>query len=304
MTVEAAGEAPFISTVVRTYNRPERLRECLQSLSAQTFADFEAVVVNDGGVDVSEIVADELGGIRHQYIHNQTNRGRTAALNIGVKAARGAYVSFVDDDDGVRPHYLETLARTARQADRPVVYSDVVNVTFQKDPATQNWKKVQEQLIYSFDFERDNFLLANYIPINCLLIQKDCFDAVGPFDESLSVYEDWEFLLRLSRKFDFVHIRETTGEYRRRDDNSNILEQDSYRANERTVKRRFRRDRDQAFDAIFKRTFQLQRDARNAVQQGNQAIQQNQILRQQLQDAQRVIQDLQTRLMKPGGGAS
>lgn len=287
---------PFISTIVRTYNRPERLRECLQTLAAQTFDSFEVVVVNDAGEDVSEIVADELSGVEHQYLRNPVNRGRTANLNIGVNAAKGAYVSFVDDDDGVLPNYLQTLAGAARPQNLPMVYSDVLNVTFQQDPQTHEWKRVQEQLVYSFDFEKDNFLLANYIPINCWLVRKDCFAAVGPFDESLTVYEDWEFLIRLSRKFTFQHVREVTGEYRRRDDNSNILEQDSYKANERTVKRRYRRDRDAVFDPIFKSTFQQQRETRQALQQAQQHAQQNQILKQQMTEAQRLIQDMQAQM--------
>ncbi len=284
---------PFVSTIVRTYNRPQRLRECLQTLAAQTFDSFEVVVVNDAGEDVSEIVAEELNGVEHHYICNPENRGRTANLNIGVNAARGEYVSFVDDDDGVLPHFLQTLANAARPQHLPMVYSDVLNVTFQQDPQTHEWKRVHEQLVYSFDFERDNFLLANYIPINCWLVKKDCFDAVGPFDESLMVYEDWEFLIRLSRKFDFRHIREVTGEYRRRDDNSNILEQESYKANDHAVKRRYRRDRDAVFDPIFKRTFQHQRETRQATQQAQQLAQQNAVLKQQMAEAQRVIQDLQ-----------
>ena len=81
---------------------------------------------------------------------------------------------------------------------------------------------------------------------------------MGPFDESLLVYEDWEFLIRLSRKFDFQHIAKITGEYRRRDDNSNILEQERYLENEQVVKRRFMQDRDTIFDEKFKRIFQQQ----------------------------------------------
>ncbi|MDP8244584.1 MAG: glycosyltransferase family A protein [Candidatus Hinthialibacter antarcticus] len=287
---------PFISTIVRTYNRPDRLRECLQTLAAQTFDSFEVVVVNDAGEDVREIVEDELAGVAHHYMCNPVNRGRTANLNIGVNAANGEYVSFVDDDDGVLPHFLQTLADAARPQQLPMVYSDVLNVTFQQDPHTHEWKRVQEQLIYSFDFEKDNFLLANYVPINCWLVRKDCFDAVGPFDESLTVYEDWEFLIRLSRKFNFQHVSKVTGEYRRRDDNSNILEQESYKANDRTVKRRYRRDRDAVFDPIFKSTFQKQRETRQALQQAQQYAQQNQVLKKQMAEAQRVIQDMQTQM--------
>lgn len=298
----AADTRPFVSVVVRTYNRPERLRECLQSLTRQTYSDYEIVIVNDGGMDVAAILEDELAGHRYQYVCNPTNYGRTPALNVGIEATSGDYVAFLDDDDGVLPHHLQTLVNTALPEKLPVVYSDVINVTFQKDETTGEWKRVQEQLVYSFDFASDNFLLANYIPINCLLIRRDCFDAVGPFDESLSVYEDWEFLIRLSRKFEFKHVATVTGEYRRRDDNSNILEQESYPENEKVVKRRYRDDRDAIFDEKFKSTFALSREIRQRTAQLEQIIRQNQIMQQQLRQAQQTVQQIQQQLHQSRGG--
>ena len=149
-------------------------------------------------------------------------------------------------------------------------------------------------MVYSFEFSRDNFLLANYIPITCLLIRRGCFDVVGPFDESLLVYEDWEFLIRLSRKFSFKHIPKVTGEYRRRDDNSNILEQPSYPVNERVVKRRFRDERDAAFDPIFKLTFQQNRDTRNLQAEYDRLLQQAQLLQRQFNEVQQEVVRLRT----------
>lgn len=280
---------PVVSIIVRTYNRPERLRECLQCIHKQDYRPLEVIVVNDAGEDVETVIHDELDDIAYKYIAHRINLGRTAGLNTGVEAASGDYINFVDDDDGVYPHHIKTLVNTAVPDRLPVVYSDVLNVTFQQDPNTSEWKRVQEQLVYSFDFERDNFLLANYIPVTCLLIRRDCFDAVGPFDESLLVYEDWEYLIRLSRKYDFKHVAVVTGEYRRRDDNSNIKEQESYLENEKVVKRRYQAERSRVFDPIFKSTFALKRDVRNrtqqlqqVVQQANQIQSQNQALQQEL----------------------
>ncbi|MEW6238208.1 MAG: glycosyltransferase [Candidatus Omnitrophota bacterium] len=286
-------EQPLVSIIVRTYNRPERLQECLQCLQKQDYRRIEIVVVNDGGADVEHLLPVELGGLDYRYIRNPENMGRTAALNIGVEAAKGDYIAFLDDDDGALPHHIRTLVEAAAPQGLPVVYSDVLNVTFERDPRTQAWRRVKEQLIYSFDFERNNFLLANYIPINCLLIRRDCFDAAGPFDESLSIYEDWEFLIRLSQMFPFKHVRAVTGEYRRRDDNSNILEQESYPINERVVKRRYRDQRDGVFDEIFKRTFQQQREIRQREAQFEQLLRQANHLQIQLAEAQKIILQLQ-----------
>jgi glycosyltransferase involved in cell wall biosynthesis len=289
---------PTISVIVRTYNRPERLKECLQSLAQQTYDSFVVVIVNDAGEDVADLIPVELGTIPYRYICNPENRGRTAALNIGIEAAAGQYVCFLDDDDAVYSHHLKTLADTAVPQQLPVVYSDVINVTYQQDPHTGQWNRVHEQLVYSFDFDPDKFLLANYIPITCLLIRRDCFDAVGPFDESLLIYEDWEFLVRLSRKFPFKHTQTITGEYRRRDDNSNIKEKEAYPVNERVVKRRYRDNRDAQFDPIYKQTFQQNREIRNRDAHIGKLTQQINQLQSQIIEANRRMARMQQEIIQ------
>ena len=87
--------------------------------------------------------------------------------------------------------FWETLLPTALERDLPVIYSDVKNVTFEKDNGIGRmekgfWNNSHTPSISSGTI----FLLGNYIPINCLLIRRDCFDDVGLFDEGLSVYEE------------------------------------------------------------------------------------------------------------------
>ncbi len=290
-------KTPDVSIVVRTYNRPEHLRECLSCIQAQSYPSLQTIVVNDAGEDVEPIVHEVLQERNHKYICNPQNMGRTAALNIGVENTDGTYICFLDDDDVIYPEHVKTLAETALPSQRPFVYSDVLNVTFEQDKLTHEWKRAQEKLVYSFDFERNNLLLANYIPITCWLVRRDCFDAVGPFDESLLVYEDWEFLIRLSRKFDFYHIRQVTGEYRRHGDNSNLIEQEAYHENERVVKRRYRQERDRIFDGIFKSTFQHQREMRQLQQRFQNLVQQASQMQNQLVESKKTIGKLQKELI-------
>jgi len=253
---------PVVSIVVRTYNRPERLAVCLDSLAQQTYRDLEAVVVNDAGCDVQSVIDSFAGRFVCRSLCHETNRGRTAALNTGITGAHGRYIGFLDDDDIVYDNFLETLVPVALERDLPVIYSDVKNVTFEKDAETGEWKRVLEHLTYSFDFERNNFLLGNYIPVNCLLIRRDCFDDVGLFDETLTVFEDWDFLIRLSRKYDFLHIAKITGEYRRWDDNSNMVERERYPEAEKIIQERYKNERNAIFDEVFKSTFALKREMR------------------------------------------
>ncbi len=101
---------PFFSIVIPAYNRAELLKETIASVRAQTFAEWELIVVDDGSTDHTRQVItsqrDEDGRIR--YVHQQ-NAERSAARNNGMRHAKGTYICFLDSDDRYAPEYLSTL---------------------------------------------------------------------------------------------------------------------------------------------------------------------------------------------------
>ena len=112
-----------ISIVIPVYNKAEYIVGCLDSLLSQDFASFEVVAVDDGSTDLSGKLCDEkaAGDGRIRVIHT-ANGGVTAARRIGVEAAKGKYIVFVDADDELLPGALRTLheAVTAHEADEVV----------------------------------------------------------------------------------------------------------------------------------------------------------------------------------------
>ena len=111
----------LISVVIPVYNCAPYLDACLQSLQAQTWRNWEAVLVDDGSSDGSAALCDvwarKDGRVR---VLHQKNAGVPAARNSGMDAARGAYMAFVDADDRVEPEYLEVLRRTLGDAQMSV----------------------------------------------------------------------------------------------------------------------------------------------------------------------------------------
>ena len=75
---------------------------------------------------------------------------------------------------------------------------------------------------YSFDFDSDQMLVHNFIPILCIMHERSCFDKVGYFDETLRTHEDWDLWVRMSRKYKFVHKKEITAEFAWRPDGHSI----------------------------------------------------------------------------------
>jgi glycosyltransferase involved in cell wall biosynthesis len=101
---------PLISIIIPVYNVEKYLSECLDSIMNQTFSDIEIICINDGSTDNSLAYLEKYSqkGSRVIVI-NQENKGQAVARNIGIKAAKGKYVLFVDSDDWIAQNSCETL---------------------------------------------------------------------------------------------------------------------------------------------------------------------------------------------------
>jgi len=204
---------PLVSVIVRTKDRPALLATALTSIARQTYANLEIVVVNDAGQDVREVAAASAGGIPMTYIAHETCKGRAAAANTGLKAAKGLYLNFLDDDDLFYPDHIETLMRRLQTENENIAYTSVVSVYFNGPPEHPEncFKKVVN---HDIDFDPERLLFQNYIPIMSVLFHRDVLSKVGDFDIQLDLFEDWDYWIRASRYFRFHHIDKVTAEYR------------------------------------------------------------------------------------------
>ena len=109
-------DSPTISVIIPVYNVEPYLEECLQSVAAQTFRDFEAIVVDDGSTDGSGAIAEKFAAqdARFQVVHQQ-NKGISATRNTGLDLAKAEFVVFVDSDDRCKPAMFETLLNAAQR---------------------------------------------------------------------------------------------------------------------------------------------------------------------------------------------
>jgi GT2 family glycosyltransferase len=206
--------SPSISVVVRTKDRPALLKQALTSLANQFFEDFEVVVVNDGGADISPVLCEMEPYLRLTHIFHKTPRGRPAALNAGVAAATGQWITYLDDDDIVYPHHLALLASgLSRDRDTQVVYTDANKALLWSD-AYRDLATLERTRFISRDFDYDSLLVGNWIPIMAFMHTANSLNVVGHFDETFEVFEDWDLLIRLAQLGPFKHIPRLTCEYR------------------------------------------------------------------------------------------
>ncbi|HEX6200972.1 MAG TPA: glycosyltransferase, partial [Thermoanaerobaculia bacterium] len=214
-------EGPPVSVVVRTRDRPGLLAEALASLAEGTYRQVEVVLVNDGG---REPGVPEGYPFPVRRVGFPETRGRAAAAEAGVEAATGAWIAFLDDDDLAEPEHLAVLAgAVSGGGGLRAVYSDAAVVTYElsgggEPGAPGGWREVERRLPYSRDFDPDLLLLDNYIPFNTVLVERGLFRELAAdgaaFDPALPIFEDWDLLIRLSRRVPLHHLRRVTCEYR------------------------------------------------------------------------------------------
>ena len=118
-----------VSVIVPVYSVEKYIRDCVESLCAQTYGDIELVFVNDGSPDRSmeileEVLASHPETKGKSVIINQKNQGLPAARMAGLRAATGDWIIHVDSDDWVEPDYIETLLEAAQREDADVSYCD------------------------------------------------------------------------------------------------------------------------------------------------------------------------------------
>lgn len=110
MTNKLISTSPEVSLIVPVYNTSDYLEECLDSIRAQSFSDFEVFLINDGSTDISaDICRKYVERDSRFYLLEQENAGVSAARNLGLDNANGRLVAFIDSDDAVHPDYLRLL---------------------------------------------------------------------------------------------------------------------------------------------------------------------------------------------------
>ena len=210
--------APAISVIIATYNRAHLIAETLESVLAQTYRDFEIIVVDDGSTDnTREVVARYQTRVRYIY---QKNRGPSAARNRGVREARGAWISIQDSDDLSEANHLAVLHAYAEA--HPNVGMIFANGAYLGGP--EHKRDTIIPVSKSRSLARDGVELKDIfdkslVRLQAALISKSAYEAVGGHDESLRICMDLDLSFRLLMNSSIAYIDEVVFSYRKHDGN-------------------------------------------------------------------------------------
>lgn len=119
---EFVNDAPLVSVVIPVYNVSRYLPQCLDSVISQTYRNLEILIVDDGSTDDSGDICDRYanGDDRIRVFHTP-NGGIASARNLALENVKGQYISFLDSDDWIERHAIETLLRAARLTESDIV---------------------------------------------------------------------------------------------------------------------------------------------------------------------------------------
>jgi len=199
---------PLVSVVIPTFNRSRQVQAAVRSVLAQTYPEFEVIVVDDGSADGTGqalqtlITQQGCNGRRVRYFF-QPNRGQSSARNMGIEKARGELVAFLDSDDLWLPEKLEWQVRALEQfKDRCCAcITDarlIDNHGMDTSAFTKSGKPYEETLGIDFEAVRNLVKYRDPFWISTLLVRTDVVKQLGCFDNQLGYAEDHDFLFRLS----------------------------------------------------------------------------------------------------------
>ena len=192
--MERQTKTPLVSVIIPTYNRGWIIREAIDSVLAQDFADYELIMVDDGSTDNTPDILNAYG--RDIRVLRQSNKGVSAARNRGIRASSGGLIAFLDSDDLWLP---QKLSRQVAFLDaHPQAMICQTEEQWIRNGTRVNPKK-RHHKFSGMIFERSLELCL--VSPSAVMLRRPLFDAVGIFDENLPACEDYDLWLRVSCRY-------------------------------------------------------------------------------------------------------
>ena len=208
---------PLVSVIIPAYNAEKLILEALMSVKAQTYSNWEIIVVEDASKDRTEEIVQEFAQrvSNHQvkYIPHKTNQGLSVTRNTGINHAQGEYIAFLDHDDLWKEKHLEAAVSKLESESADLAYCTVQMFEDGTNKILNLWGPEKKEI--------ENFptslFAKNYIQPSAVVMRKSIFEKIGGFDPNLRKVEDLDYWLRaVAAGYKFVWIPEINCWYRKK----------------------------------------------------------------------------------------
>lgn len=206
-----------VSIIIPSHNRASLLQHAVESVLAQTFTDFEIIIVDDASTDETlEVVRKlhEMHGAKIMPLRNEVNLGSSGSRNRGIQASSGKWIGFLDDDDIYEPTKLQKQVDLLKATpDAGIVYCGYYFIHMDGTHELPVIDLPEGDVL-------KNLLLGCPVIMNAPLVRREYFERYGMFDETLELDEDWELWLRFAvNGCKFVCVKEALCAYRKHESN-------------------------------------------------------------------------------------
>lgn len=225
---------PLISIIIPTFNRAHYICETLKSIIAQTYTNWECIIVDDGSSDDSLLVINSFveKDVRFRLINRRSdrNKGASTCRNIGIENSKGEFIQFLDSDDLMSENKLEQQILSIPDFNENIICTCKWSRFIKIPNDSVNFEALDS---YSDFDDIPNFLEAlatskGYFPIHAYLIKKSIINKTGLWNEYLSINDDSEFLIRLFCNTDKIYFAPNAIAYYRWTGSENISNYNDY----------------------------------------------------------------------------
>jgi glycosyltransferase involved in cell wall biosynthesis len=203
---------PTVSVIIHTYNNEKFIVETVESVLNQTYKDYEIIIVDDGSVDgTRDALIPYMQKIRYHY---KENGGIASAKNAGVCLSQAEFVAFLDHDDLWAPDKLQLQMECFNENPQVgLVYAKYTSFRDGKELRTKPEKGYSGWIF-------KELLSKSFIQTSTVVVKRECLDAVGPYDETFSLGDEYDMFLRISKRFQCGFVDKGLTRYRVHDANA------------------------------------------------------------------------------------
>lgn len=191
-----------VSIILPTYNGSRFLRRSIDSCLNQTHKNIELIIVDDGSTNETKEIVDSYSDRRMSYVKHEVNRGLSAALNTGFSRSSGKYLSWTSDDNYYSLNAIEKMLNFIEKTECSFVYCDFYRLM--NDDASD---AIVIRLPFPPNLERENTIGA------CFLYSRKVWETIGEYDSDANLAEDFDYWIRISKRFNICHLDEPLYSY-------------------------------------------------------------------------------------------
>ncbi|RZJ72372.1 MAG: glycosyltransferase family 2 protein [Flavobacterium sp.] len=206
---------PGFTVVIPLYNKENYIAATLNSVLAQTFFDFEILVVNDCSTDDSVAVVRKFIDNRIRVVEHTVNKGLSASRNTGIKEAKAKYIAFLDADDLWKPTFLESIDNLIKKFPQAGIYATKYEEVY------ENGQIIEIPTSHVIGLKKYGSVINHYEanlskPIycsSCFCIDKRVVERAGYYNEAITFAEDIDYTIRLNYHYELAFLDESLASY-------------------------------------------------------------------------------------------